>query len=458
MCIASAPLDEANWARRLTRCVQSRIRGRTAQSFLSWRGDELTVFVLSIAAALAYTLSNLSLSIPHGPLVAGVAIQDARMWDDAALVFASGSGYNMPHRPGYPILLGAAYALFGVSSLLPLILNLVAFGGTSLLVYKSALALFDRATAFAAVGLLHTDILRLGYVQVSNTDTVGCFLTASFVYTAFALLSGKERSHLLWLVLGLLLGLANLVKTMTLPAIVVVVIYVATSGRYPGALRKLLVIALIVGGLLAPLVPWNVFRHQTQGAVELTEKGAKSLFLATSPRFNIDGNVDRAKSRELRERGFEGNDLIETIIDNLRNHWNTYARNVFLATHKSFDTLHFGGHGSFLALSVGFLLTLAARWNICPARRSVWILGSGGAFGALTWSLLTMGIWLPVTILCVFSVLRRDLRLFLALAAMPLLVTSMLGMGGYDRQLIAVTWIYPIVTIGSLSAVMDRSS
>jgi hypothetical protein len=38
---------------------------------------------------------------------------------------------------------------------------------------------------------------------------------------------------------------------------------------------------------------------------------------------------------------------------------------------------------------------------------------------------------------------------------MPLVVTSMLGMGGYDRQLIAVTWIYPIVTIGSLAAVMD---
>jgi hypothetical protein len=74
----------------------------------------------------------------------------------------------------------------------------------------------------------------------------------------------------------------------------------------------------------------------------------------------------------------------------------------------------------------------------------------------LTWSLLTVGIWLPVAIVCIASVWRRDLRMFMALAAVPLVVTSMLGMGGYDRQLIAVTWIYPIVTLGSLSLVMDR--
>jgi 4-amino-4-deoxy-L-arabinose transferase-like glycosyltransferase len=339
------------------------------RSFLRWRGDEIAVFVLSIAAGLAYTLSHSSLSIPHGPLVAGVSINDARMWDDAALVFASGSGYNMPHRPGYPILLGAAYALFGVWHSIPLILNLLAFGGTSLLVYKSAFALFDRATAIGAVGLLQTDVLRLGYLQVSNTDTVGCFLTASFVYSAFVLLRGRERSILLFFAVGLLLGLANLVKTMTLPAIGVVAIYVATSDGIRGPLRKSLAIALVAIGVLTPLAPWNAFRQQTQGAAELTEKGAMGLFLATSPTFNVDGNVDRKQSTRLRSRGFEEEDPVGTIADNLRNHWGAYIRNVFLATHKSFDTLHFGGHGSSFVLSVGFILVLAARWSFYPARR-----------------------------------------------------------------------------------------
>jgi len=456
LCIARLSRDAPNRAGERFRGETSGVCGPTTRAFLRWRGDDLAVLILSVAVAGIYALNHPELSIPHGPLAAGVGIQDARMWDDAALVLASGSGYSMAHRPGYPLLLGASYALFGVSNHLPLILNLLAYAGTGLLVYRSAIALFGRAAAVGAVLLLYSDILRLGYVQVSNTDIIGCFLTACFVYTAIALFCGRDRSLALWLVVGLLLGLANLVKTMTLPAIVIVVAGVAASKRISGLTRKSVVIALVVAGLLIPLVPWNAYRQQLQGASELGEKGATALFLATSPEINIDGNVDRTRSRELRERGFGGADLTETVIANLKEHWLAYFRNVALALHKSFDTLHFGGHGSVLAVLVGFLLVMAPRWNLCPDRRAIWILGSGGALAIFIWSLLEIGIWLPVTIVAVFAIGRRDLLLFLCLASIPLLVTSMLGMGGYDRQLIAVTWVFPIVTIGSLALITNR--
>lgn len=412
--------------------------------------EEVAVFVASLGLAAGYTALHPALSIPHGPLVAGVGYADASFWEDAASVFAAGGDYHLPHRPGYPILLGAARALTTAGPQIALALNLVAFAGTALLVFKIGFALFGRGAGFVAAGMLHCDVLRLGYVQVPNTDTIGCFLFAGFVHLAIALLCGRPRARLWWLVLGLWLGSANLVKTLTLPAVGAIAALVPFASSVRGARAKGLAIALVLAGVAGPLVPWNLHRMAMFGKTELGEKSAISLLIGSSPTLTQEGNVDRELRRAEINANPEDPERLEKAFDNIVSYPGAYLANIAQATHKSLDVLHFGAYGSFFALCVAFGLAMGCTRSRVTRWRTAWLLSGGAFFAVLTWSLLHVGLWLPVAILFAGAVRRPPLLAFLLLVGAPLLLTSLLGMGGYDRQLLSVSWAYPLFAVGSV--------
>ena len=189
---------------------------------------------------------------------------DAFRYDFAARALAEGRGYvhldGTPTAfwpPGYPLLLTAAYVLFGESVQTAQLANVALGTATVALVY-----LIGRRTLGANAGLIGAAIVAafpslVFFTGVTLSEIAFTFLALLGVYLLIVEAQSERPLDLrLLLAAGLVLGLASLVRGQALLLPLVLVPFWLRSGvDWPLIGRRLVAIALGLGLIVAP---WTV--------------------------------------------------------------------------------------------------------------------------------------------------------------------------------------------------------
>lgn len=196
---------------------------------------------------------------------------DMTFYDLAALRFVDGAVMRdfagvatAKWSPGYPILLGTAYTVFGAHLLVAKLLNVVLAAVTVAFTYGLGARLFDRRVGLAAAATL---AIFPGYVLYAPLVLSEVTFVAAFTALLWLLVvldaRRPERLFPRWLGLGALMGVAILVRGTPLLFVGVVGLFAwITTRSFPVALRRTAVVALGIGLVTGP---WAVRNYVTMG-------------------------------------------------------------------------------------------------------------------------------------------------------------------------------------------------
>jgi len=215
---------------------------------------------------------------------------DATTYDRLARGLAEGNGFVAQSGeptayllPGYPFLLGAAYALFGNDLLVAKLLNVGLATLTCFFIYRiGSLAYGPR------VGLLAAAIFALfpGDIYFASTTLSDGFFVCVMCGSLWAWLAwsddAAQRGPGRWLLLGALSGIAALIRGVALfLPVVFAVAWLLDLRRRRVALRR--VFWLVVGAALA-IAPWTIRNQLALGSpILLSTGGGYVLFNSHSP-------------------------------------------------------------------------------------------------------------------------------------------------------------------------------
>jgi 4-amino-4-deoxy-L-arabinose transferase-like glycosyltransferase len=184
--------------------------------------------------------------------------------------------------PGYPAVLAAAYAVFGVHPALPKILNAAFATLACLFTYAAGRAAYGWRVGIVAAALLALCPGDVFYAGVTLSEPLfGCALVG--LVLAFLLWNRSGGPRLRWLVFGLLLGAASLVRGIALPfAAVPLAAWLAERGlRDRESWLRFGTVAL---GVALAVAPWTVRNQLRLGyPILIASDGANALLIAHSP-------------------------------------------------------------------------------------------------------------------------------------------------------------------------------
>ena len=245
---------------------------------MSTKRDLASIFLLALAVRLATAL-----------FISQPGYMDAAYYADGALLIAQGDGLaepflwnylddpsGLPH-PGFlywmplPSLVAAVGAVLGADSYLGLQLPFVLLGALlPLLAYRAARAVADRFAGWVAALLTVFSGLFFPYWPLPETFAPFALCGGLALY-----LAGREErgGPLVWLLIGLLTGLAHLTRPDGLLLLPLVGLPLLTRGSR----RRTAALAL---GYLAVMAPWFARNLRVVGAV-LPPAGSKTLWLTT---------------------------------------------------------------------------------------------------------------------------------------------------------------------------------
>lgn len=175
------------------------------------------------------------------------------LWPDGAVTYAA-------HYPiGYPAMLGGAYAIFGKSTVVAMLVNTL-FGVLGALAVHAILTeATSRRRAFwgAVVFALHPALLF--YTPAVMTEGVTASLLAAGTACAMRARSGPERARWAWLLgTGLVLGLATLVRPQSIVLAPVLGGLSCWSARNVSWRRRVGSAVTVLAIALLSCAPWTV--------------------------------------------------------------------------------------------------------------------------------------------------------------------------------------------------------
>jgi 4-amino-4-deoxy-L-arabinose transferase-like glycosyltransferase len=197
----------------------------------------------------------------------------ARPWDDrvaaTAIVVGDATEYNGVAQnilrdfnfastfewrcPGYPTFLAAIYYLFGTKPWLVVLLQLFLNIASVALVYGIGEALTGPGVGLLGAFLYSIDYFTLDNIVTHLPDTLMVFMLLAAVWTL--LLAMRRDRAMLYMVSGLILGLAILVKPILqyFPAAAVLFLLVFSCAGWK---RRLSMAAVFLLFLALPVAPW----------------------------------------------------------------------------------------------------------------------------------------------------------------------------------------------------------
>ena len=262
-----------------SRWVRLDIADAATGAALRLRGDALP----SLAAALRAQAGTLTgvLTLSFVVRVLWIAASgwtptpddDAWRYDFTARALADGLGYihlnGEPTAfwpPGYPLLLGGAYALFGDSIVVAQLLNALLGTATVGLVYLIGLRLFGRTPGLIAAALVAFWPSLIFYTAVTLSEVAFTFVALlAVLLLVIEAQSAREGRSLRWLLAaGVVLGFASLIRgqALLLP-LVLVPFWLASGIDRRGVAHGIVALGLGMGLVVAP---WTV-----RNAVQLHE-------------------------------------------------------------------------------------------------------------------------------------------------------------------------------------------
>jgi 4-amino-4-deoxy-L-arabinose transferase-like glycosyltransferase len=215
---------------------------------------------------------------------------DANFYDRVARWLLQGRGYlwhnGQPTAyfpPGYPLLLAAVYGVFGDSLVVAKLLNVVLGTLTCLLTYAIGRHAYGESVGLLAAALFAVFPGDIYGVSATLSEVPFACLLAGTLFAFLVWSRDPPRpSSWCWLLLGLMLGLASLIRGIALPILAVfVAAWLPSSGFTRETLKRALLTAV---GLTLVVAPWAVRNQLVMGGpILFSTDGAYVLFNAHSP-------------------------------------------------------------------------------------------------------------------------------------------------------------------------------
>ena len=246
----------------------------------------VAILVMAMAIRWEFHLWN-----PHPTgffIYHGSPISDGYSYTFKAINIAK--GYGIPPvqqpaiRPFYSIVLACLYTWTGFSLGAISALNIVIGGATAALIYLCGALVFNRLCGFGAALFFAIDPTQLIQTPQAGSEPLGLLFFVGSVYAA--LLAFKDRQAGMFCLSGLLIGLSNLTRTLTvftLPFYIALILLVGWRERAPKAagIRAL----LMLFGFFCVMVPWLIRQERLYGIVSLSDNIGEAIYSATSPRY-----------------------------------------------------------------------------------------------------------------------------------------------------------------------------
>lgn len=238
------------------------------------------IILLGIAFAIRLVIA-LSISTP--------LISDDREYHAIGVALADGKGFiadGQPtafRAPGYPILLGFCYQLFGQSTVAIRCLHAIIDTFSCLLLFLIGEWLFGKRTGLIAAGILAVFPLHILYVARINTEIVFTFF---FLLTVWLLICQRKENQL-WFHLGLVgvvLGLTTLIKP-------IAAIFLIPCGWFiwqhnTKYKSNFLQIGFLTACFLLTLTPWMIRNYIVFSRFALTSNTGINLWIGNHPGAN----------------------------------------------------------------------------------------------------------------------------------------------------------------------------
>ena len=264
----------------------------------------------------------------------GSPISDGSSYTYKAINIAK--GYGIPPiqqpaiRPFYSIVLACLYTWTGFSLGAISALNIVIGGATAALIYLCGALVFNRLCAFGAALFFAIDPTQLIQTPQAGTEPLGLLFFVGSVYAA--LLAFKNRWAAMFFLSGLLIGLSNLTRTLTvftLPFYIALILLVGWRERTAkvAGIRAF----LLLFGFFSVMLPWLIRQERFYGIVSLSDNIGEAIYAATSPLYKrwtpaVRKDADAAGIPDtIRDRYRY---FIDRSVENVKTNPRFYLRNV----------------------------------------------------------------------------------------------------------------------------------
>jgi hypothetical protein len=216
--------------------------------------------------------------------------------------------------PGYPALLGVAYALFGAHHLVARVLNCVLATATCLFTYGIGRRAYGEGIGLLAAAIFAVLPGDIFYASQILSEVSFGFALSGCIY-AFLVFDEDGVPANRWLLFGLLLGLSALVRGIALPYLAVpILVWIVTRGWSRATATRTALAAL---GLLLAVTPWTIRNQLVMGSpILIASDGPHAFIIAHSP--VADGSQSKRiwkyRSREYGDVGRMGNPMAEAEL------------------------------------------------------------------------------------------------------------------------------------------------
>jgi 4-amino-4-deoxy-L-arabinose transferase-like glycosyltransferase len=255
--------------------------------------------------AISFIISFIFITFTKEPMQ-----PDSYGYDSIGWNLAQGHGYTnaenkitMEREPMYPFFLAFIYFIFGHTYLPVQIIQIVLFLLTVILVYKIAEAVFNKEIAWYAMAMTAFFPTLVNFPSYILSETLFTFLTSLLVFGCIKIYFTNKWGY--YFLTGLALGAAALCKSIMLPFIFIVIIWLLLLRDKAGwgikeRIMKISVIILIFCGTVTP---WMHRNYADFGSFSLREGSEVPLCVKVE---KLDYNLQDFKEA-----------LIFTISENL---------------------------------------------------------------------------------------------------------------------------------------------
>ncbi|MBI4283428.1 MAG: glycosyltransferase family 39 protein [Chloroflexi bacterium] len=235
----------------------------------------------------ALSLVSLVPRLVFALLVSTMPVSDFAWYDERAADLAAGLGYQENGTPtsywppGYPFALSIVYRLVGHSFLAGMLFNAMLGVAICILTYKVAKILVGYAGAKLAGGFVALFPSQIFYTNVLGSETL---FTALFLVIIYLFVRGQSRDHGLAhvAVLGLIIGLAALVRPLVLLFLIVMFVAWLISGASLRRAVGLFSIALLFSAFT--ILPWTIRNIiQMDAPVLISTNGGIDFWIGNNP-------------------------------------------------------------------------------------------------------------------------------------------------------------------------------
>jgi 4-amino-4-deoxy-L-arabinose transferase-like glycosyltransferase len=264
------------------RNICSRMRISQAKRFLQ---PISVVFISSIGATILFwTLLPSTLAINESS-------DYVDFYEPTARNIIGGHGFTIEgipalrYPPGYPLLLAAIFTLstfFNISEEAALsAFTLLSMGLTSIFVFLLAHSVWGVRSALLSslIWMTYPFALWLTKQPTSEMPFLVVFY-GGFCLFWYALGGGGSRSWPLFLLVGLLAGFAMLIRPIAIGIGLIMGVILWVVGREMRARLRLLLLAMILLGNLAAILPWVGWVYSTTGKIVMLSSGGLPTILA----------------------------------------------------------------------------------------------------------------------------------------------------------------------------------